>query len=74
MDSGPINADMKVWNVFLRHPQTMDVFLKYGCPDMRRGIFPLMARMMKVRWAAKMHKIPLDLLLQDLNTVARNAK
>ena len=74
MNDGLITENMKVWEVYRRYPPTMDVFLKYGCPDMRRGIFPFMARVMNVRWAAKMHKIPLDLLLQDLNTVARNAK
>ena len=74
MDQPTITPEMNVWQVYQRYPDTMDVFLKYGCPDMRCGIFPFMARMMKVRWAAKMHKIPLDLLLQDLNAVARNAK
>lgn len=70
MAQHPITADMKVWQVYQRYPKTMDVFLKYGCPDMRRGIFPVMARIMRVKWAARMHKIPLDPLMQDLNKVA----
>lgn len=74
MDNDLITGNMKVWEVYRCYPPTMDVFLRHGCPDMRRGIFPFMARMMKVRWAAKIHKIPLNLLLQDLNTVARNVK
>lgn len=66
-----IEPDMRVWQVYRRYPQTMDVFLRHGCPDMRRGIFPFMARIMKVRWAAKVHRIPLDVLMRDLNAAVR---
>lgn len=66
-----IEPDMRVWQVYRRYPQTMDVFLRHGCPDMRRGIFPFMARLMKVRWAAKVHRIPLDVLMRDLNAAVR---
>lgn len=67
MLDAPVTPDMKVWTMFQHHPQTMDVFLRHGCPDMRKGIFPFMARIMKVRWAARMHGIPLDALMRDLN-------
>lgn len=67
MDRELITADMRVWTVFQRYPQTIDVFLQHGCPDMRKGIFPFMARAMKVRWAARVHKIPLAVLMHDLN-------
>lgn len=69
MTISTIDPDMRVWQVYQRYPQTMEVFLRHGCPDMRRGIFPVMARLMKVRWAAKMHRIPLDVLMRDLNAV-----
>jgi hypothetical protein len=38
---------------------------------MRRGLFSLMARLMSVRNAARMHKLELGPLLDDLNKVAR---
>lgn len=62
-----ITPDMKVADVVERHPQTVDVFLSYGCPDMRGGFFGLMARIMSVRSAARVHRIPLDALVADLN-------
>lgn len=65
--NGPISGDMRVAQVIRQHPETFEVFRRHGCPDMRRGIFALSARIMKVRWAAKAHKIPLDDLLRDLN-------
>ncbi len=71
MANAIIDPDMRVWQVYRRYPETMAVFLRHGCPDMRKGVFPLMARMMKIRWAAKVHHIPLDTLMRDLNAVAR---
>lgn len=71
MEKETITSDMKVWDVFQRYPQSVDVFLRYGCPDMRKGIFPMMARVMNVRWAARMHKIPLDDLMQELNEITK---
>ena len=58
---------MRVHEVLSEHPQTVEVFLRHGCPDMRRGLFAFMARIMKVRWAARVHGIPCDLLVADLN-------
>ena len=66
-----ITADMKVAQVIHRCPQAVDVFLRRGCPDMRRGFFNFMARMMSVRNAARIHKIELAPLLADLNEAAR---
>lgn len=63
----PITPDMKVAEVIDRHPQTVDVFLAHGCPDMRGGLFRYMARLMSVRNAARIHRIPLDELMAHLN-------
>lgn len=68
MDS--ITPDMKVAEVVERHPQTTEVFFDYGCPDMRGGIFGFMARLMSVRSAARIHRIPLGALIADLNAAA----
>jgi len=68
MEDAPITSEMRVWEVIKHYPQTFEVFRSHGCPDMRKGIFALSARIMKVKWAAKAHKIPLDDLLRDLNT------
>ncbi len=40
---------------------------------MRRGFFAFMARVMPLRWAARVHKIPLDELLRELNERAHRA-
>jgi hypothetical protein len=58
---------MRVHDVLRRHPQTAEVFLLHGCPDMRQGFFAVMARIMRVRWAARVHGIPCDRLVADLN-------
>jgi hypothetical protein len=68
-----ITGDMKVADVLRRCPETLDVFLDRGCPDMRRGLFSLMARLMSVRNAARIHKLDLGPLLRDLNKVAQGA-
>lgn len=70
---GYITSDMKVAEVIRRYPATTEVFLARGCPDMRRGFFNLMARLMSVRNAARVHKIELGSLLEDLNKVAQGA-
>lgn len=66
-----ITSDTKVAAIIKQCPATIDVFLARGCPDMRRGFFNLMARVMSVRNAARIHKIELAALLDDLNRVAR---
>jgi hypothetical protein len=71
MSEQTITADMRVSQMLKRHPETVEVFLRHGCPNMRNGIFVLMARIMKVRWAARVHKIPLDELLADLNAAIK---
>jgi hypothetical protein len=68
-----ITGDMKVAEVLRRCPETVDIFLGRGCPDMRRGFFNLMARLMSVRNAARMHKLELAPLLAELNKVAQGA-
>ncbi len=69
-----ITGEMRVWDVIRRHPETFEVFRRHGCPDMRQGIYALSARMMKVRWAARMHHIDPEALLQDLNAAAAAAE
>jgi len=66
-----ITADMKVSEVVTKHPETIDVFLGKGCPDMRKGPVKLMARMMSVKGAARMHRIPIDQLIRDLNAAIK---
>ena len=73
MKDGLITSGMTVWKVIQKYPETLEVFRSHGCPDMRKGIFALSARVMKVKWAAKAHKIPLDELLRDLNAAARTS-
>jgi Domain of unknown function (DUF1858) len=68
-----ITGDMKVAEVIRRCPSAAEVFLARGCPDMRRGFFNVMARLMSVRSAARMHKLELQPLLDDLNRVAHAA-
>lgn len=68
-----ITGDTKVAEVVQRCPMAVDVFLARGCPDMRRGFFNFMARFMSVRSAARMHRIELAPLLEDLNKVAQGA-
>ncbi len=66
-----ITGNMKVAEIIRNCPAAADVFLCRGCPDMRRGFFNLMARVMSVRNAARIHKIELGPLLDDLNKVAQ---
>ena len=66
-----ITGDLKVAEVIQRCPAAAEVFRSRGCPDMRRGFFSVMARVMSVRNAARIHKIELGPLLEDLNKVAR---
>lgn len=65
-----ITPDTKVAEVIRRRPDAVDVFLSFGCPDMRTGFFRIMARLMSVRIAARIHRLPLDRLLDELNEVA----
>ncbi len=67
-----ISGNMKVAEVIRRCPATVEVFLGRGCPDMRRGFFSLMARLMSVKSAARVHRIPLDPLLDDLNKAVQS--
>lgn len=67
-----IDADQKVAELIEQHPQTCQVFLSHGCPDMRKGFFSLMARIMSIRNAARIHRIPLEELLTDLEESIRH--
>ncbi|MEW5963305.1 MAG: DUF1858 domain-containing protein [Pseudomonadota bacterium] len=68
-----VSGDMKVAEVIHRWPATIDVFLGRGCPDMSRGLFAMMARVMSVRAAARVHRIDLNSLLVELNGVAERS-
>lgn len=67
-----ITPDTKVAHIVDSHPQAYRVFKKYGCPDMRQGFFSLMARIMSIRNAARIHQIPLDDLIEDLEEAVNN--
>jgi hypothetical protein len=62
-----ITADMKVAKVISQCPEAVEVFLGRGCPDMGSGFFRMMSRLMSVQNAARIHKIELEPLLEDLN-------
>lgn len=64
-----IDPKQKVAALLEQNPKTYQVFQKYGCPDMRDGFFSLMARIMSVRNAARIHRIPLDEMIEDLEAV-----
>jgi hypothetical protein len=69
-----VTGDMKVAEVVGRWPETIDIFLGRSCPDMRRGLFAAMARLMSVRAAAFVHRIELKPLLADLNQAAAQSR
>lgn len=62
-----MTPEMKVCDVIREQPATVDVFLDHGCPDMRNGFFNVMSRLMSVRNAARIHRLPLEELLADFN-------
>ena len=66
-----ITADMKVSKVIQQCPEAVEIFLCRGCPDMRSGFFNMMAHLMSVRSAARIHKIDLGPLVEDLNVAAQ---
>lgn len=62
-----VTPDMHVSEVLRKCPATYEVFQRNGCPEMRRGFFSVMARIMSLRWAAAVHRIPLESLIDQLN-------
>lgn len=68
-----IEPDMKVADVVDRHPETVEVFLRHECPDMRKGLFRVMSHIMSIRWAAWVHGIPLGQLVRELNNAVDEA-
>lgn len=73
MTTDAITGDMKVAEVIRRCPGAVELFLARGCPDMRGGFFHMMARLMSVRNAARIHKLELDPLLEELNRLTQEA-
>lgn len=61
-----IDPKQKVADLLEHYPQTYHVFREHGCPDMRSGFFSYMAKIMSIRNAARIHRIPEDRLLSDL--------
>jgi len=41
---------------------------------MRHGIFAITARFMPLAWAARIHRVPLETLVADLNACAGRAE
>lgn len=66
-----IDPDKKVAELVEQYPQTWKVFRSHGCPDMREGFFSLMARIMSIRNAARIHRIPLEDLIADLEAATQ---
>lgn len=69
-----VAPDTKVWRVIEQYPYTFEVFRSHGCPDMRHGFFRMMAHLMSVERAAKMHKIAPAVLVADLNNAIAHAE
>jgi hypothetical protein len=64
----------KVWRVIETYPYTVEVFQSHGCPDMRHGFFKMMAHLMSVERAARMHRIAPEVLIADLNAAIARAE
>jgi hypothetical protein len=73
-DTTRVAPDTKVWRVIDKYPYTFEVFRSHGCPDMRHGFYRLMAHLMSVERAAKMHRIGPDVLVADLNSAIARAE
>jgi hypothetical protein len=69
-----ITSDMRVATILRNWPETYDVFRQNGCPDMRTGVFSVTARVMKLAWAARVHGIPVEKLLRELNAAVEQGK
>ena len=65
-----ITPATRVWSILKKWPDSYQVFRSHGCPDMRKGIFAITARVMPVRWAARFHGVPIETLLRELNACA----
>jgi len=69
-----ITPRTRVWSILSNWPSTYDVFRNHGCPDMRRGVFAITARFMPLSWAARIHRVPLEKLVSELNACADRAE
>jgi hypothetical protein len=67
MVKNPISIDTIVHEIIKNHPQTANIFCKHGCPDMSKGIPKYMSKIMKLKWACKIHRIEASELIQELN-------
>lgn len=68
--SDRITPRTRVWSILASWPSTYEVFRTHGCPDMRRGIFAITARVMPLAWAARIHRVPLEQIIRELNECA----
>ena len=71
---GHISGSMKIAAVIRRYPATIEVFLARGCPDMRRGFFSVMARLMSVRRSTHFHGLELVAPPRGLNEATQDAE
>lgn len=71
MNKDPITPEMSVWTIYQRYPQTLEVFFSFGCPDIRKGLFPLTMRLMKLKWAARAHQVRVEDMVRALNAAVR---
>jgi hypothetical protein len=67
MGNNSIGKDTIVHEIIKNHPQTAKVFCKFGCPDMSKGIPKYMSKIMKLKWACKIHRVNADELIKELN-------
>jgi len=65
-----ITSDMKVAEAIAQCPDAVEIFRCRGCPDMSSGFFKLMSHLMSIKNAARIHKIDLEPLLEELNVAA----
>ena len=68
--SDRITPRTRIWSILTTWPTSYEIFRRHGCPDMRRGIFAITARIMPLAWAARIHRVPLEQLLRELNACA----
>lgn len=65
-----ITKEMNVRKVLVRHPQTLEVFIRRGFTPMKNPVLRfVLTRLVTIEQAARKHGLPLEPLLEDLNRV-----
>jgi hypothetical protein len=70
----PISADMRVSETCAPARAPATCCAPTAAPTMRSGLFSVMARIMKLRWAARVHGLPLAKLLAALEALPADDK